>query len=172
MNTDTTTLYKLMVLYMLDKVNFPLSNSQISEFVLNHQYTNYFTLQEVINTLATDNFITILNYRNSTQYKLTSEGAETISFFANKISPAIREDIDTYLKENSYELKCETNTTSDYYRSTNGDYIVHCQVKEGNSTLIELNLSTPLESQADAMCAKWRDASQEIYDFAMHKLLN
>lgn len=171
MNTDTTTLYKLMVLYMLDKVNFPLSNSQISEFVLNHQYTNYFTLQEIINTLVADNFVSVLSYRNSTQYRLTKEGSETISFFANKISPAIREDIDNYLKENSYELRCETNTTSDYYRNTNGEYTVHCQVKEGESTLIELNLSVPLESQADAMCSKWKDSSQEIYDFLMHKLM-
>ena len=28
------TLYKLIVLYMLDRVDFPLSTSQISEFVL------------------------------------------------------------------------------------------------------------------------------------------
>ena len=27
MNTDSTTLYKLMILYMLSKVNFPLSNT-------------------------------------------------------------------------------------------------------------------------------------------------
>ncbi len=171
MNTDTTTLYKLIILYMLDKVNFPLSNNQISEFVLGHQYTTYFTLQEVINTLVTDNFISVLNYRNSTQYKLTPEGSETISFFANKISPAIREDIDTYLKENSYELKCETNTTSDYYRTTNGEYMVHCQIKEGNTILIELNLSVPLEQQADTMCSRWKDSSQDIYDFIMHKLM-
>ena len=27
-------LYKLIVLYMLDKVDFPLTNSQVSEFIL------------------------------------------------------------------------------------------------------------------------------------------
>lgn len=171
MTTDATTLYKLIILYMLDKVNFPLSNSQISEFILDHQYTNYFTIQEVISALVSDNFISVLSYRNSTQYKLTSEGAETISFFANKISPAIREDIDTYLRENSYELRCETNTISDYYRTTNGEYMVHCLIREGNNTLIELNVSVPLEKQADSMCARWKDSSQEIYDYVMHKML-
>lgn len=34
MNTDSTTLYKLMILYMLSKVNFPLSNTQLSSFML------------------------------------------------------------------------------------------------------------------------------------------
>ena len=171
MSTDATTLYKLMVLYMLNKVNFPLSNSQIAEFMLDRQYTNYFTLQEVLNSLANDGFVQILTYRSSTQYKLTREGIDTISFFDSKISPAIREDIDKYLKENKYDLKCEVGTTSDYYKSTGGDYVVHCQVKEGNTNLIELNIAVPLEQQADAMCAKWKDASQDIYDFVIHKLM-
>ena len=170
MNMEATTLYKLMVLYMLSKVNFPLSNSQISEFMLDRQYTTYFT-QEVFNALAADGFIHVLTYRNSTQYKLTKEGSETISFFSSKISAAIRDDIDTYLRKNKYDLKCEVGTTSDFYKSTNGDYIVHCQVREGDTNLIELNVAVPLEMQADAMCAKWKEASQDIYDFIMQKLM-
>ncbi len=31
---DTLTLYKLIVLYMLDRVNFPLTNAQVSDFIL------------------------------------------------------------------------------------------------------------------------------------------
>ena len=40
--------------------------------------------------------------RNRTLYHLTEYGAETIHFFSNKISPAIREDIDDFLKAVSY----------------------------------------------------------------------
>ena len=54
MNTDSTTLYKLMILYMLSKVNFPLSNTQLSSFMLDKQYTDYFTFQETINSLVED----------------------------------------------------------------------------------------------------------------------
>ena len=139
--------------------------------MLNKQYTDYFTLQEVLSSLTDDGFIHAINYRNSTQYKLTDEGVDTISFFSNKISSAIRNDIDSYLKENKYDLKCEVGTTSNYYKSTNSDYIAHCQVKEGDSTLIELNLSVPTEELADHMCSKWKESSQDIYDFIMHKLM-
>ena len=57
MNEEPDMMYKLMILYMLDKVNFPLSNSQISSFVLGREYTTYFTLQNTLNTLIDDNFI-------------------------------------------------------------------------------------------------------------------
>ena len=33
------TLYKLIVLYMLQKVDFPLTTSQISSFILDRGYT-------------------------------------------------------------------------------------------------------------------------------------
>ena len=39
--TELLRLYKLIVLFMLSKVDFPLSNSQISDFMLNKEYTTY-----------------------------------------------------------------------------------------------------------------------------------
>lgn len=40
MEQEQLTLYKLMILYLIEKVDFPLSNSQISEFILDKGYTN------------------------------------------------------------------------------------------------------------------------------------
>ena len=101
MNTDSTTLYKLMILYMLSKVNFPLSNTQLSSFMLDKQYTDYFTFQETINSLVEDGFIRGYTHQSSTHYTLTKEGEETIAFFYTKISTAIRDDIETYLFDNT-----------------------------------------------------------------------
>lgn len=80
MNTDSTTLYKLMILYMLSKVNFPLSNTQLSSFMLDKQYTDYFTFQETINSLVEDGFIRGYTHQSSTHYTLTKEGEDTIAF--------------------------------------------------------------------------------------------
>ena len=45
---ETFKLYKLIILFMLDRVDFPLTNSQISDFVLDEGYTTYFKLQQAI----------------------------------------------------------------------------------------------------------------------------
>ena len=50
--TETFTLYKLIVLYMLEKVDFPLTTSQISEFILDKGYTTYFKLQETLSEMV------------------------------------------------------------------------------------------------------------------------
>ncbi|MGN0481440.1 MAG: DUF4364 family protein [Lachnospiraceae bacterium] len=171
MVADAMTLYKFMVLYMLSRVSFPLTNSQISNFMLDKEYTNYFTLQEVLSDLSANNFIQEVTYRNATQYILTDEGKETISYFPNVISDGIKHDIDEFLKENQYELKSEVGTTAHYYRSDRNDYIVSFQVKEGDSSLIDLKVTVPTEEIADTMCSKWKDNSQGIYEYIMHHLM-
>ena len=40
---DPLTLYKLMVLYMLDRVKFPITTAQISNYILEKEYTNFLT---------------------------------------------------------------------------------------------------------------------------------
>ena len=102
-------LYKLIVLYMLSKVDFPLTNAQISEFILDEGYTTYFKLQQAISELIESGFIREESTHSRTFYHLTEEGAETIHFFKNDISPAIQQDINTFLKEKQYELKNEVS---------------------------------------------------------------
>ena len=43
MIADPSTLYKLMILYILNASEFPLTNSQVCEFLLDKGYTTYFT---------------------------------------------------------------------------------------------------------------------------------
>lgn len=74
-------LYKLIILYMLDKVDFPLTNSQISEFILNEGYTTYFKLQQALSELLDSGFIREESTHTRTFYHLTEEGEETIHYF-------------------------------------------------------------------------------------------
>ena len=109
---------------------------------------------------------------NSTRYEITREGEETLSFFGKNISPTITEDMDQYLKENRFRLRNEVSTIADYYKSTNQDYIVHCEVREGRAPVISLDLSVPDKEQAEAMCSKWKGKNQEIYAFIMKTLMS
>ena len=49
---DPLTLYKLIVLYMLNRVTFPLTAAQISDFILGREYTNFITLQQASDALG------------------------------------------------------------------------------------------------------------------------
>ncbi len=171
MNVEPLTLYKLMILYMLKKVNFPLTNNQIQGFFLDKGYASYFAFRQAVTDLLDEELISSETVRKTSYYSITPSGEETISFFSSSIPFSIIDDIDIFLYENKYELRNEVGTMSDYYKSTNMDYIVHCVIKEGEANLIELNLSVPSEEEAEVMCNNWRNASQDIYSNIMKSLM-
>ena len=169
---EAITLYKLMVLYMLRNVNYALSNSQLSDFFLNKQYTDYFTLQLVINELLSASLIRVETMRNVSRYELTAEGENVLNYFGDRVSGEIRLDIDEYLKANNFRLRNENCILSDYNKKPqSSDYEVSCMVREGKNNLFELKITAPTEELAERMCANWEKKSNEIYEFIMQKLL-
>ena len=172
MLAEPMTLYKLMNLYMLHQVNFPLTNAQLSNFFLDRVYTTYFTLQQALNELLDAGLVKKETMRNSSRYEITKEGEETLEFFGKNISPAIVSDMDEYLKQNRFRMRNEVGLISDFYKSTNQDYIVHCEVREGKAVLVNLDISVPDKEQAEIMCNHWKDRSQEIYAYVMKSLMS
>ena len=156
---------------MLDKLDFPLTNGQISEFILDKGYTNYFTLQQALSEMVEARFIREETTHNRTFYHLTEEGAETIQFFRNNISSAIQEDIDTFLLEKKYELKNQVSVKADYYPTKNNEYAIRCQIIENGSPLIDLTLTMPTEEEAATVANNWNHKNQEIYAQIMANLL-
>lgn len=169
--SETFTLYKLIILYMLDKIDFPLTNSQISEFILEEGYTTYFTLQQVISEMVDADLIREETTRNRTLYHLTEEGRETIHYFKNHISPAIQEDIDQFLAEKNYDLKNEVSAKADYYKNVNSEWSVRFRIIEREVPLIDLTLTVPTEDEAVRMVNNWNRKNQEIYALLMQQLL-
>ncbi len=168
---EPITLYKLIVLYMLQKVDFPMTTTQLSDFILERGYTTFFTLQTVLSELLDSQMISVESVRNSSYYSITEAGTEALGYFRNDISSSIREEIDQYLCENKMKMRDEVSVLSDYYKNTDGDFSVHALVKEKYSNPIELTISVPDEEEAQTACSNWRDHAQGIYEFIIKELL-
>lgn len=171
MTTDSMTLYKLIILFILDKVDFPMTNAQLCSFILDKGYTNYFNIQQAIKELDSSTLLKGETIRNSSYFLITEAGRETLTFFNKEIGDAIKTEIVDYLNENKYQLREEVSTLSDYYEAKKGEYNAHCYVLERGSKIIEISLAVPSEEEAIAICNNWKEKSQEIYAFLMQELL-
>ena len=169
--TEQLMLYKLIVLYMLNRIDFSMSYSQISDFILGRGYTDGFTLQSAVSELVEDDLIHPEFLQGIAYYSITPEGEETLGFLEEKVSAPIRADILSYLKENKLQLRNETSILSEYYRTTAGNYEARCIVREKQTNLIDLKLTVPEEEQAKAICNQWKNNSQEVYAWLMKNLM-
>ncbi len=170
MNQDSLTLYKLIVLYMLNRVAFPLTKAQIGEFILERGYTDFLTLQTAIAELADTGLLEAKSIRNRTHLIITEEGTDTLHYFENRISGAIKEDITLYFKENALELKNEVSIIANYYKSSAGGYEAQLQALDQGVELVGLRFNVPVEEIASAICDNWQQKNQEIYKYLTEKL--
>ena len=170
MTQDTLTLYKLIVLYMLGRVNFPLTKAQIGDFILEREYTNFLTLQQVFAELVDANLVAAKSSRNRTYLVITDEGMTTLSYFGKRISDSIKEEINGFLSDNEIEMRNDVSILADYYKSVSGEYEAHLTAKEKDVKVVEITLSVPDEDTASAICANWQKKNQEIYQYLTSQL--
>ena len=167
---EPLTLYKLIVLYMLNRVNFPMTAAQVSEIILEKEYTGFLTLQQAISELTDAGLITSETIRIRTLLTITGEAQETLNFFQNRIRDAIKEEIHAYLKDKEYSLRNEISVQGDYYKSTSGEYEAHLIAKDHEINLIDITLSVPDETTASAICDNWLTKNQQIYQYLIQEL--
>ena len=167
---EPLTTYKLMVLALLEASDLPLSGTQISDFFLEKDYTNYFTVQEALHELDENAFIKKESTHNNTRYSITPAGAETLNFFSGKLSAGIHEDIREYLSANQLSIREAASVLADYYKAPGDQYAVRCQLKEKENSRIDLTITVPNRELAEAICDNWKQQSEHVYEYLMDLL--
>ena len=173
MAREPITLYKLIILFMLDKTKAPLTSTLISNYILTNGYTNYFSMQTALGELVEADLIhSKISTHKRTFYEITEAGKETLSLFSNNISPEIRDEIRAYLKENEFEITEEVSVIADYRCIRNNEYEAKCTINENGSSLLELKLCVPTEKEAEHICSLWKDKNDEIYQYLIQTLMD
>lgn len=164
------TFNKLIVLYILNRVTFPITVAQISDFMLDREYTDFLTLQQIINELKDAGLITTETVRNRTHLTITDEGRETLRLFNARISNIDRLDIETYFSRNEFSLRNEIAVQGNYYKTVSDGYDTHLVISEGDTCLMEITMPVPTEEMASAVCDNWQKKNQEIYQYLISQL--
>lgn len=161
---------KLIILYMLDRVPFPLTKAQIFDFLLMHDYTDYITLQQVMGELMDAEMVIAKSMRNRTHISLTDEGRNTLDMFRKRLSSETVKQVDVFLSENEMELRNEVSIQSNYYKSTTGEYEAHLVALDRGIAMADITMSVPDADIAAHICENWEKHNQEIYQMLVEKL--
>lgn len=163
---------KLLLLYLIDKMDIPLSNSQISQFALEENYMNYFSLQQSLAEMVQAKYLDTTQENNTTRYTITDEGLVTLEYFEKHIPITIRNKINSYVLENRKNLKKDYEITANYfYDHNNNEFVVKCGVYENNTTLMEINVSVVSRDQAKLIAQNWKANVNLLYSNVLEQLI-
>ncbi|MBR5122742.1 MAG: DUF4364 family protein [Anaerotignum sp.] len=155
---------KLTIMYLLQKMGIALSNSEICQFLLEKDYMDYFSIQQYLSELEATGWLEKTQDQNNTRYTLTDDGEEVMNYFTNRISEEVKNEINTYVRENSKRIRTEYAVTANYYPELNGDFLVKCGLcDDSGATLMEISVSVVSKDQAQSICHNWRKNVKQYY---------
>lgn len=162
---------KLIIMYMLNKINIPMSLSYIQEFALASEYMDYFSLSNYLSELTQSGYIIKNLEHNKTTYTISKNGYKTLTLFENLIPNSIKEKINEYVALNKNQIKKDLDIIAGFTEHNN-EYTVKCAVYENKVPLIELNLKVASKKYANTICDNWKKDASKYYLSFMKTLLN
>ena len=163
--------HKLLILYILDKINMDLTNSQMTQVVLETDIMNYFSFQQILSQLMDSKFIKPYKDSGREYYCLTQKGLESLEYFLNRIPESYAQKIDEYIKNNKESLLADTQVKSSFVKQSENEFIVNLRVIENQSNLIDLNLNVSSEKQARQICNNWNNNASNMYAEVINLLI-
>lgn len=169
-----TSVNKLIVLFVFDKMESPLSERTILEMCTAvNGWLNYMDCKELIPRLLDDGFICeITSPEEELLYTITSDGRESLNNFYINIPKSIRDEISAFIKKNSGKLRNRQECKSDYYQNVDGTYTVFLKILAPVQPMLELKFVVPDKKTAQNIYKNWECKASELYSAIYETLVD
>lgn len=174
--TPDVTTNKLILLFVLDKMEIPLTENSIIDICTSrNQWLNYMECKDILWQLLEVNFIyNTSNEEDEVRYSITVDGRNCLSHFFLRIPQSLREAITFFVKENRMSFKRNQEYVSDYFKNPDGSYTVVLKIKEPliSQPLLEIKLKVPNRHAAIESCKKWKDKAPSSFEYLYDSLID
>lgn len=173
-SNDSTT-NKLILLFVLEKMEIPLTENSILDICSSRNtWLNYMECKEIIYDLIQTNLVYRTDGNEGEQrYNITYEGRNCLSHFYQRIPLSLREQITEFIKENRIHFKRSQEYIGDYSKNNDGSYSVKLKIRAPliNQPLFEVSIKAPSRQSAIEACRIWKDKAHIVYEFVYESLI-
>lgn len=163
---------KVLILYILNKLNEPITNDALLRLVLSVMDMNYFYFQQFLLDLLENKYITCFEQEGKNVYLITEKGKETLKLTSNILPGIIKLKVDTSFKNELSSVAEEESITAEFTPRSENDYTVTCKINENNSCIFEVSVFAGSREEAKKIVDNWKENAYRIYPEILNSLNN
>lgn len=171
-DNDTLVENKALILYVLDKIGKPISNTALLKLITSINNMNYFYFQQFLLDLIDTKYVIAYSKGKETIYELTPEGRQALDLVKDLIPGYLKFKADHNFKENLRKIENELSITADFTPNGENDYTVKCKITENNKTIFEVQTFATSREQAKSIVDNWMHNADLIYPKLLEILTN
>lgn len=166
---------KLILLFTLDKMEFPLTENTIFDICYyRNNWISYMDCKDYLYKLVDSNLIYRAESKDGEErFNITYDGRNCLSHFYTKIPDYLREQITEYTKSNRMHFKRSQEYVSTFFKSEDGSYIVVLKIRSDtlqDEPLFEVKVKAPSRQSAIEACRRWQEQAHYAYE-SVYELL-
>lgn len=166
-----STLNKLMMLFVFDKMDFPIMEDNILNICSNNNsWIPWMECKETVGQLLESGFIFQSIHENKIYYNITPDGRMCLSHFYTRIPASLRKEITDYVKENRMIFRRKQEYFRNYYRNADGTYTVQLKIADLTQVILEVKINVSNRQNAKLVYNKWEEKAAQIY-YSLHEQL-
>lgn len=160
---DTIAECKVLILYILFKVNKPITNDEFLKLVLSITDMNYFYFQQFVLDLLNTGYIVSYQKDDHELYTITPSGIEALKLTGDMIPGIVKLKVDSNFKNELDVIENEVSISAEYTPKNEKSYIVKCKIVENGETMFELKTFAGSSEKAKEIVDNWKNDAVNIY---------
>lgn len=163
----TGTEVRILLCYLLNTIDTPVSREQIEEVLLGEELANYFVVAEGLAQIVAQGLAT----EEQNGYLISPAGRSVAQTLARDVPRAVREAaVRGVVRARQYAAKAAAHH-SEIVQTENGR-TVHCSIADGTGSLFEMALYMPDELSANMVRRHFIDHGDQVYKLVLAALTN
>ena len=171
-NNNTLAENKVLILYMLDKINKDIADDSLFKVISSINDINYFYFGQTLNSLVETRLVDSYTKDKDTIYRITSEGKNALSLTLDLLPGIIKLKADHIFKEELSSIEEESSVVAEYTPKNENDYKIKCKIVENNETIFEVSTFAGSRDNAKKIVDNWNKNANTIFPKILDLLLN
>lgn len=161
---------KVLILYILNKLENPITNDGLLRLVLSVMDMNYFYFQQFLLDLLENQYITRFDQDGKYTYSITEKGKETLRLTHDMLPGIMKLKVDTSFQSELSSTAEEESITAEFTPKSENDYTVTCKINENNTCIFEVSVFAGSREEAKKIVDNWKENAYRIYPEILNSL--
>lgn len=158
---------KVLILYILNRIQKEISNDGLFQLVLSVEDMNYFYFQQFLLDLEENHYIVNHTQNQEPTYEITEAGKEALGLTEDLLPGIKKLKVDTTIDGRLGEIKEEESIVTEFVSTAEQGFMVKCKIIENSQPIFELNIQAPSSEEAKRISDHWKSHADKIYPEVM-----
>ena len=163
---------KVLILYMLNKINKDIAESSLFKIISSINDINYFYFGQTLNELVETRLVDSYTKDKDSIFRITSEGKNALSLTKDILPGIIKLKADHIFKQELSSIEEESSVVAEYTPKNENDYKIKCKIVENNETIFEVSTFAGSRENAKKIVDNWNKNANNIFPKILDLLLN